>query len=74
MRRAVLATGLRIPDRIQIMNANKTAWVSPVLSNSMPVLVIAAVPAVLFVGILLYFTVWAVVFSFTDLELVGRKA
>ncbi|MBS3980983.1 MAG: sugar ABC transporter permease [Rhodobacteraceae bacterium] len=56
------------------MTADKRAWVSPVLAKSLPVLLLVAVPAILFVGILLYFTAWALLFSFTDLELVGRKA
>jgi multiple sugar transport system permease protein len=47
---------------------------SPWLSGSLWVLALAALPALLFIGILLYFTAWALAFSFTDLELVGRKA
>jgi multiple sugar transport system permease protein len=48
--------------------------VSPWLSANLGVLALATLPAVLLVGVLLYFTGWAVAFSFTDLELVGRKA
>jgi multiple sugar transport system permease protein len=47
---------------------------SPWLSGSLWILALAALPAVFFIGILLYFTGWAFAFSFTDLELVGRKA
>ncbi|PYE82447.1 carbohydrate ABC transporter permease [Pseudoroseicyclus aestuarii] len=56
------------------MRDPRSSWASPWLSGSIPVLVLAALPALLFVGVLLYFTLWAVVFSFTDLELFGRKA
>lgn len=56
------------------MKSVKTPWVSPFLSGSLPVLIIAVIPAVIFVGVLLYFTAWAITVSFTDLELVGRKA
>jgi multiple sugar transport system permease protein len=48
--------------------------VSPWISANLGVLALATLPAVLLVGVLLYFTGWAVAFSFTDLELVGRKA
>ena len=56
------------------MKPKSISWVSPWLSGSLPVLLIAAVPAFLFVLILLYFTGWAFLFSFTNLELFGRKA
>jgi multiple sugar transport system permease protein len=47
---------------------------SPWLSGNLWILVLAALPAGLFIAILLYFTAWALAFSFTDLELVGRRA
>lgn len=56
------------------MMSHDRNWVSPWLSGSLPVLVCAALPALLFVGVLLYFTGWAFLFSFTNLELYGRKA
>lgn len=56
------------------MASNARNWVSPWLSNSLPILILAAIPALLFIGVLLYFTGWALMFSFTDLELFGRKA
>lgn len=45
-------------------------WVT---SNPL-VLTLALLPAVLLIGALVYFTVWAFAFSFTDLALVGRKS
>ncbi len=56
------------------MKKNSNPWVSPWLSDSLPILLMAAIPALLFVGILLYFTGWAFFYSFTNLELFGRKA
>ncbi|SNY92208.1 multiple sugar transport system permease protein [Cohaesibacter sp. ES.047] len=56
------------------MKISGNNWVSPWLAGSLPVLVLAAIPALIFVGILLYFTGWAFFFSFTDLSLVGRKS
>ncbi len=56
------------------MHFNTRSWVSPWLSGSLPVLILAALPALVFLGVLLYFTAWALMFSFTDLELFGRKA
>ncbi|WP_404401142.1 carbohydrate ABC transporter permease [Pelagibacterium halotolerans] len=46
----------------------------PWLASNLWLLVALAIPAVLLIGALLYFTGWALAFSFTDLELVGRKA
>ncbi|WP_194098317.1 carbohydrate ABC transporter permease [Marivivens aquimaris] len=56
------------------MQKSGKSWVSPWLSGSVPVLIVAAIPALIFVGVLLYFTGWALMFSFTNLELYGRKA
>jgi len=47
---------------------------SPWLASNLWLLGLAAIPAVLFIGALLYFTGWAVAYSFTTLELVGRRA
>ena len=47
---------------------------SPWLAGNLPLLAIAALPAALFLGVLIYFTGWALAFSFTDLETIGRKA
>ena len=47
---------------------------SPWLAANAWLLVFAVVPALLLIGALVYFTGWAVAFSFTDLELVGRKS
>jgi multiple sugar transport system permease protein len=47
---------------------------TPWLAANGWLLAIAMVPALLFIGALVYFTGWAFAFSFTDLELVGRKS
>lgn len=69
-----LRSAFVIIQRNILMKTNSNSWVSPWLSGSLPVLLLAALPALIFVGILLYFTGWAVFFSFTNLELFGRKA
>jgi len=48
--------------------------IRPWLASGGPLLFVAALPAILLVGVLLYFTFWALAFSFTDLETVGAKA
>ncbi|MBR2574183.1 MAG: sugar ABC transporter permease [Loktanella sp.] len=53
---------------------SRREWARPWMSGSLPILLLAALPAIALIGVLLYFTAWAVVFSFTDLELFGRKA
>ena len=47
---------------------------NPWLTNNLLILGLGMLPAVLLIGILLYFTAWAFAFSFTDLALVGRKS
>jgi ABC-type sugar transport systems, permease components len=47
---------------------------NPWLTSNLPVLIIGMLPAVILIGVLLYFTAWAFAFSFTDLALVGRKS
>ncbi len=47
---------------------------NPWLTSNLPVLLIGMLPAVILIGVLLYFTAWAFAFSFTDLALVGRKS
>ncbi len=46
----------------------------PWLSGGFGLVILASIPAVLFVGALIFFTVWVVTFSFTDLSLVGAKS
>lgn len=46
----------------------------PWLSGNRTVLVMGMVPAAIFVALLLYFTGWAITFSFTNLELFGRRS
>ena len=48
--------------------------IRPWLASGGPLLILFALPAVLLIGVLLYFTGWAVAFSFTDLETIGAKA
>ena len=48
--------------------------INPWLASNVWLLVIGMLPAVLLLLALLYFTAWAFSFSFTDLELVGRKS
>lgn len=47
---------------------------NPWVTGNMLVLGLAMLPALLLIGALLYFTGWAIMFSFTDLALVGRKS
>ncbi|MBJ6985789.1 MULTISPECIES: sugar ABC transporter permease [unclassified Devosia] len=47
---------------------------NPWLTSNIWVLGLALLPAALLIGALLYFTAWAIAFSFTDLALVGRKS
>lgn len=47
---------------------------SPMLSSGRWLLLAGMVPALVLIAALLYFTFWAFSFSFTDLELVGRKS
>ncbi|GHA36206.1 amino acid ABC transporter permease [Devosia pacifica] len=47
---------------------------NPWLTSNLFVLGIGILPALLMIGVLLYFTAWAFAFSFTDLALVGRKS
>jgi multiple sugar transport system permease protein len=48
--------------------------ISPWLASNGWLLLAGMLPALLLVAALIYFTGWAFAFSFTDLELVGRKA
>ena len=48
--------------------------INPWLASNVWLLVFAMLPAALLLLALLYFTAWAFSFSFTDLELVGRKS
>ena len=48
--------------------------INPWLASNVWLLVIAMLPAFLLLAALIYFTAWAFSFSFTDLELVGRKS
>jgi multiple sugar transport system permease protein len=48
--------------------------VNPWLASNGWLLAVAMVPAVLLLGALIYFTGWAITFSFTDLALVGKKS
>jgi len=47
---------------------------SPMLASGRWLLLAGMVPALILIGALIYFTFWAVTFSFTDLELIGRKS
>lgn len=47
---------------------------NPWITSNLPLLVLAMLPAILLIGALLYFTFWAITFSFTDLALVGKKS
>jgi multiple sugar transport system permease protein len=47
---------------------------NPWVTGNLLVLSLAMLPALLLIGALLYFTGWAIMFSFTDLALVGRKS
>jgi multiple sugar transport system permease protein len=47
---------------------------SPMLSSGRWLLFAGMLPALVLICALLYFTFWAITFSFTDLELVGRKS
>lgn len=47
---------------------------NPWLTNNIFVLGLGMLPALLLICVLLYFTIWAFAFSFTDLALVGRKS
>ncbi len=46
----------------------------PWLGSNLGLVLLAAVPALIMVGALIYFTVWVVTISFTDLGLVGAKS
>jgi len=46
----------------------------PWLANNLVLLGLGTLPALLLIGLLLYFTAWAFAFSFTDLALVGKKS
>ncbi|HEY9011677.1 MAG TPA: sugar ABC transporter permease [Devosia sp.] len=46
----------------------------PWLASNGWLLLAGLLPALILIGALLYFTAWAFAFSFTDLELVGRKS
>lgn len=48
--------------------------ISPWLVSGRWLLIAAMLPALILIGALLYFTGWAVAFSFTDLALVGKKS
>jgi len=47
---------------------------SPMLASGRWLLLAGMVPALILIAALIYFTFWAVTFSFTDLELIGRKS
>ncbi|MDB5542613.1 MAG: sugar transporter permease [Devosia sp.] len=47
---------------------------NPWITSNLPLLGLAMLPAIILIGALVYFTVWAFTFSFTDLALVGRKS
>lgn len=60
-------------------NNNKTGdemrkKINPWLAGNIPLLVAVALPAALFISVLVYFAGWAITFSFTDLETIGRKS
>ena len=48
--------------------------IRPWLAANLWLMLLGILPAVLLLGALLYFTAWALAFSFTDLELVGAKS
>lgn len=48
--------------------------IRPWLSSNVWLLAMGLLPGLLLIGALIYFTGWAFAFSFTDLELVGRKS
>ena len=48
--------------------------IRPWLSSNYGLLFLSIIPAILLIGALLYFTGWAFAFSFTNLELVGRRS
>ena len=48
--------------------------INPWLAGNIPLLVAVALPAALFLSVLVYFAGWAITFSFTDLETIGRKS
>ena len=48
--------------------------IRPWLAANLWLMLLGVLPAVLLLGALLYFTAWALAFSFTDLELVGAKS
>ncbi len=59
-----------IEESTSVMKQQANPW----LTSNLPVLIIGMLPAVILIGVLLYFTAWAFAFSFTDLALVGRKS